>query len=198
MVDPENPVDTGEPFAAVKTDDGNGTLVWACASLDGSATFTLSIEGEVATQIPTKYLDKEWVRNIASASIDGAISEINERQDEQGVEIESIKSQMKVANIDIDQYDNDPIDAGWITINDNSASRALSACRYRAQFSLDLFIGGLVEWRIFKNCNFVSHGSFSSTYFVHPIDTTESNNALAVRVIVYSGKIMYRIDTITL
>lgn len=198
MVDPENPVDTGEPFAAVKTDSGDGTLVWACVSLDGSATFTLSIEGEVATKIPTKYLDKEGVGNIASAAINGAISEINERQDEQGVEIENIKHLIGYTTIDIDEYGNDPIDAGWITKSTAGTSASLAENKYRALLYISLEIDGIIKLKILKYCNFVSRGSFSSTYFVHPIDTTESNNALAVRVIVYSDKIMYRIDTITL
>jgi hypothetical protein len=56
VMDEENPVDTGEPFAAVKTDNGNGTLIWACIPLDGLATFTLSIIGVGYHTIPYEYL----------------------------------------------------------------------------------------------------------------------------------------------
>lgn len=194
---------TNDPFALMygaigEDDEGNQIYGWVIVPLDGSASVSLSVFGEVATKIPTKYLDKKWVGNIASAAINGAMSEINEKQGKQGVEIENIKNRIEVANIEIGRYDNDPIDAGWITLNNHSASSALAACRYRAWLSLDCSINGSRKWHILKNCDFASHGSFSSTYFVHPIDTTESNNALAVRVIVYHDKIMYRIDTITL
>lgn len=56
VMDEENPVDTGEPFAAVKTDSGDGTLVWVCVPLDGSAKFTLAIVGEAHHTIDEKFL----------------------------------------------------------------------------------------------------------------------------------------------
>jgi hypothetical protein len=64
VMDEENPVDTGEPFAAVKVDSGDGTLIWACVPLDGSASFTLSVMGEVHNTIPEKYLPVFGTANV--------------------------------------------------------------------------------------------------------------------------------------
>ena len=64
VIDEENPVDTGEPFVAGKTDSGDGTLIWVCIPLDGSATFTLSVIGEVHHTVPEKYLPVFGTANV--------------------------------------------------------------------------------------------------------------------------------------
>lgn len=76
VMDEENPVDTGEPFAAVKVDSGDGTLIWACVPLDGSATFTLSVMGEVHHTVPEKYLPHRVVDVIFTVTCTEAGKEV--------------------------------------------------------------------------------------------------------------------------
>ena len=52
----EEPTDTGEPFIVMHTWFDESTKVWVAMALDGSATFTLSVMGEVHHTVPEKYL----------------------------------------------------------------------------------------------------------------------------------------------
>lgn len=72
VLDEENPVDTGEPFVLAKANDGNGTLVWCVVPLDGSASVTLAVDGQIVKKIENKYLDEKWIQKTVTKAVDNA------------------------------------------------------------------------------------------------------------------------------
>lgn len=97
VMDEENPVDTGEPFAAVKTDSGDGTLIWACVPLDGSASFTLSVMGEVHHTVPEKYLP----HRVVDVNITITYTETGVREFTSDMSYSEIKALAKTRNTEV-------------------------------------------------------------------------------------------------
>lgn len=72
----EEPTDTGEPFIVMHTWFDESTKVWVAMALDGSATFTLSVMGEVHNTIPEKYLPHRVVDVIFTVTYTEAGKEV--------------------------------------------------------------------------------------------------------------------------
>lgn len=64
LVDPDNPVDTGEPFVIARVinadENGNEIYEWGLIPVDGSTTITLTIAKEKYHTIPREYVPKPY------------------------------------------------------------------------------------------------------------------------------------------